>query len=99
MPSRETSVTALVSTSNPTPGLRHVVGDDQIDVLAFELLARMSDDVVRFGGKANQQRSCLSHARRQLAEVAEDVPRPRQREHQRPVAAWQSSAHLARAMV
>ncbi len=58
------------------PGVRtrDVVGDDEVDVLPLALRRRARDDVVGFGGEADEQRSA---ARRQppLAELGEDVGR------------------------
>ena len=80
-----TSVTALVVDIEPDARLRHVVGHDQIHDLARELLARVSDDVMGFGGKADEQRTIRSTRATAVGQGRARMSlRPRQREHQRP---------------
>ena len=70
-----TSVTALVSTSKPASAARHVVGDDQVDgLLPCSLRSRVRDRrrAVSAAKPTSTGRPCC--ARRQLAEIAEDVP-------------------------
>ena len=54
---------------------RHVVGDDQVDLLGGELLAGARARVAGLGGEADQHRRAAAGAR--LAELGEDVGRAR----------------------
>ena len=69
----------------PLIRLRHVVRDDEIDLLAGALLARPGDEVLRFGGESDEDRALAAEAGPHRSEVAQNVLRPLQRERQRTV--------------
>ena len=53
-------------------GLRHIVGNDQIDTLAHAFLARLPEHVVGLGGEPDEHRSgatCGGAPRTEIAEV------------------------------
>ncbi len=44
----------ILFTAESRPCLRHIVGNDQVEALRRELVGRMLNEVLRFGGEADQ---------------------------------------------
>ena len=84
-PDAVTSVTALVSTSNPASARDTSLATIRSAAFSLSFALRIGDDVVGLGGEADEHRQALL-ARRQLAELAEDVLRAIQRDRHGPVA-------------